>query len=149
MRFAAKAAIDRIISRWALEDLRAPLDYVYTSTEPTRGAAFGENLDSSTIRRGIHVNRPTRHLRLAKDRSRLIQELLQRRGDQPEKLQITLPRYDEVYSEAIKAVDQSVRQARRRKEHSGDALPIAGPLRPRSGASALNDQLPERFSASS
>jgi hypothetical protein len=106
LRFAAKAGIDRIISRWALEDLRALLDYVYTSTEPMRVAAFGEDLDFSTIRRGIHVNRPTRYLKLPQDRSDMIQELLRRRGKQREEPKITPPRYDEVYTEAVKAMDE-------------------------------------------
>jgi hypothetical protein len=106
LTFPAKAAIDRIISRWSFEDLRRLLDYVYTSTDPMRSAAFGEDLDFSTIRRGVHVNRPTRHLQLSEDRARRIQELLRSRGRHEEEPSITPPRYDEVYSEGIDAMDQ-------------------------------------------
>lgn len=102
VNFATKAMIDRIINRWALEDTHFILDYVYTGTEPMQSATFNQRLDFSKIRRDIDVNRPMKHLQLAKNKSAKIQDMLKNRRQS----QFLISRYDEVYFEAMNVMNQ-------------------------------------------
>lgn len=47
--FNVKTLADRVVSRWADEDLGTLLDYVYLETEPMLSASFGEELDFSSV----------------------------------------------------------------------------------------------------
>lgn len=102
--FANKTMIDRNIEQWALEETKFLLDYVYTATEPMQSATFGHKLDFSRIQRDFDVNRPMRHIQIAKDKSAKIQELLKQRSKT--KRRTFSPRYDKTYIEAITAMDQ-------------------------------------------
>lgn len=104
--FATQAMIDRTIDRWALEDTRFLLDYVYTDTEPMRSASFGEKLDFSRIQRGFHTHRPSRHLKLSEEKSSVVQELLRERHRRPPQQQSPPPRYDESYQEAMRRMNR-------------------------------------------
>ena len=44
-----KAIADRIVTRWADEDLGSLLDYVYLETEPMLIAAYGDDLIFSSV----------------------------------------------------------------------------------------------------
>lgn len=49
LTFNVKSLADRIVARWADEDLGTLLDYVYLETEPMLVASFGEELNFSTV----------------------------------------------------------------------------------------------------
>jgi len=48
--YSTKTVLDRVLDRWALEDLWVLLDYVYFETEPMQGAHRSELLDFSKVR---------------------------------------------------------------------------------------------------
>jgi hypothetical protein len=48
-----RSRIDRVVDRWALEDLNLLLDFVYFHTEPMRTARRGEELDFSVVPREL------------------------------------------------------------------------------------------------
>jgi hypothetical protein len=111
--FAVQSMIDRKIKQWALEDTRFLLDYVYTATEPMQQATFGQKLDFSKIQRGLDTHRPARHLKIAADKSAVIQKLLKDRRELSWKQKSPQPQYDELYFEAMNLMDQEEKRGRR------------------------------------
>ena len=106
--FAVRSMIDRNVAQWALEDTRFLLDYVYTATEPMQRATFGQKLDFSKIQRGIHTHRSAKHLRIAADKSAVIQKLLQERRERAGKQKSPRDPYDELYFQAMNGSFRSI-----------------------------------------
>lgn len=112
--FSVRTMIDRKITQWALEDTRFLLDHVYTATEPMRNAIFGQTLDFSTIQRGLRTYRPTKHLRIAPDKSAVVQKMLRERRERYGRVQESPPpQYDKLYFEAMDAMAEEEKPKRR------------------------------------
>ncbi len=99
----------RVIKRWALEETRTLLDYVYASTEPMQGAVFGKPLDFATIHQAPHSHRQDVHLRLAPADSAKIQSLLRAAQDRAPARARTASPYDEPYLEALCVMEEEER----------------------------------------
>ena len=102
---AVRLRADRIIRHWALLDTRDLLDYVYNDTEPMQNVIYLQQLDFSTIRQDIRVFRRSRNLKLSSQKSAFIQNMLQQRKEQRDMSEITPPRYDRVFDEAMMTFD--------------------------------------------
>jgi len=105
--YPVKQVLDRVLDRWALEDLWVLLDYVYFETEPMRDARRGELLDFSKItREEITAPSPPR-VEMPQGR---LQELRQRLADsRPKRKAVRSPTpapYDSVYFNALRVMDE-------------------------------------------
>ena len=103
---STKSVLDRVLDRWALEDLWVLLDYVYFETEPMQDAHRGEPLDFSKV-----IPAEARMLALPKTefpKEKLV-KLRQRLAEsRPKRREIRTPTpasYDSVYFEAINAMN--------------------------------------------
>ncbi|MBA7628550.1 hypothetical protein ES703_36038 [subsurface metagenome] len=98
--------IDRIIDRWALESLYGLLDYVYFETEPMQAAARGNLLDFSQI---VRIRVTEERTPLAKLSQEVLTNLRERlkavRESKVSKRHYTPPLYDDIYFQAIEAMD--------------------------------------------
>ena len=101
--FAKKAKIDRIIKHWAFEDTEDLLDFVYTDTEPMRGAVFGEMLDFSKIE--IDRARYVRELSIPQEKLTALRERFRTRQLTRHEPLTPSPRYDAVFFEGMGILD--------------------------------------------
>lgn len=105
--YPVKQVLDRVLDRWALEDLWPLLDYVYFETEPMQGARRGDVLDFSRVSREespvpsvpkIELPRG----KLAELRQRLAEARPKRKG-----FRVPTPApYDDVYFESLRTMDE-------------------------------------------
>jgi hypothetical protein len=103
--YSTKSVLDRVLDRWALEDLWVLLDYVYFETEPMQDAHRGEPLDFSKV-----IPAETRMLALPKTEFpkeklvKLRQRLVESRGKRRPAGIRTPASYDAIYFEAIRVM---------------------------------------------
>lgn len=105
--YPVKHALDRILDRWALEDLWILLDYVYFETEPMQGAHRGDILDFSkvlqeevTVPRVLKVDLP--ESKLKELRQKLVDSRPKRKGMRTP----TPALYDSTYFDALHIMDE-------------------------------------------
>lgn len=107
--YGTESWIRKIITIWAYEDLEYLLDFVYTETEPMRFSKYGNKLDFSTIQCDYYMFRPRKTIKLPKENSKKIQELLKvKRKTRTESNQIE-PSYDKAYYAALERMDAEER----------------------------------------
>lgn len=101
--WATKTCIDRILEKWALEDIEVILDYIYTDTEPMQFSLLNEPLDFSRIRTDFRRERKSDYLKLSDKSSKLISKSLK-----SEKRQISygICDYDEVYFGGVATMNE-------------------------------------------
>jgi hypothetical protein len=75
----ARTIVDRVLKRWALEDLGVLLDYVYCDTEPMKDSAFGKPLDFAKVISGLRSPSTDKIELSASDREGIV-KLLQSDG---------------------------------------------------------------------
>jgi len=104
--YPTKSVLDRILDRWALEDLWVLLDYVYFETEPMQNARRGELLDfSKVIPEETHMT-TLPATEFPKDKlAKLRQRLTEFRGKRRPTAVRTPASYDAVYFEAIRVMN--------------------------------------------
>jgi len=104
--YATETLINRILERWAYEDIKDLLDYVYSETEPMRNAQYGKRLDFSAIESRFDAYRPERHIKLPKNISNSIQEMLEKHRREISKPIVSKSPYDDVYFVAMGIMNQ-------------------------------------------
>ncbi len=104
--FSSESLINRILNTWADIDTTYLLDYVYTSTEPMQGATYGNRLDFTKIDCSFDRHRPTKQIKLNKEQSDEIQNLIQKRGKGISEPQLHKFSFDDYYLNAIRNMGQ-------------------------------------------
>lgn len=107
---SVKHVVDRVLDRWALEDLWVLLDHVYFETEPMENAHRGQTLDFS----GVLPEEPSAPILpkagIAKNR---LTEFRQRLSDcrtKRETVRVQTPAtYDSIYFESLALMDEDER----------------------------------------
>jgi hypothetical protein len=104
--YSTKSVLDRVLDRWALEDLWVLLDYVYFETEPMQNAHRGESLDFSKVIPGETRMTTLPRTEFPKDKlAKLRQRLAEFRGKRRPAGIRTPAGYDAVYFEAIRVMN--------------------------------------------
>ncbi len=114
---SVKRCVDKVVEQWALDPLATILDYVYFETEPMQNAKRGEYLDFSKIQIELPIAPKTVKLQFPDDYVRDMRRRLEERREIRKKAQqgdrkVTEPRYDEVYFEACKVMEEEERPLR-------------------------------------
>ena len=122
--YPVKHVLDRILDRWALEDLWVLIDYVYFETEPMEGAHRGDILEfSKVLQKEVAV--PTLpKIKLPEGKLKeLRQRLAESRPKRKSRRTPTPAKYDSIYFDAIHTMNEE----ELRPTYVPRGYPIQGP----------------------
>lgn len=122
--YPVKHVFDRVLDRWALEDLWVLLDYVYFETEPMQGAHRGDILDFSKVLQEEVTAPPAPKIHLPESKlTELRQKLVDSRSKRKGMRAPTPAPYDSTYFDALRIMDE----ADLRGTYVPRGYPIQGP----------------------